>query len=276
MLDVGPEYLDAVGLPVRAGRAFEPTDGPDAARVVVVNAAFARMLGGGREALGRCIPMRGDCAEIVGVVEDSRFFDPSEEPLPALYQSISQVPLAVSASRSRLIVRTHLPVSELAGALRRRVSAVAPDVQFVDVEPMAALLRPRLQPWRVATIIFALAGGMAFLLAAVGLYGVIAYLVASRTHEMGVRMALGARPRRILGLVLKEGLWLSALGTGIGLVLALWIARLLEHRMYGVRPSDPATYAAITLIVVAVALAATLVSARRALAVDPALALRSE
>jgi predicted permease len=275
-LDIEEGYFTAVGQPIISGRGFDGSDRADGAPVVVVSSAFAELLGGPLDALGRCVPSRGDCAQIVGVVADSRFFDPSDEPMPVLYRSIHQMPLAITGSRTQLLVRAEELSSDLAAAIRREISAVAPDAQFVDVESMASLLRPRLQSWRVASFVFTIAGGMAFVLAAVGLYGVIAYLVASRTHEVGVRLALGARPLRILRSVLGEGVVVALAGAGVGAVLSLVVTPLLAERMYGVEPSDPVTLGAILLLVIAMALAATLSSALRAMRVDPVVALRSE
>jgi ABC-type antimicrobial peptide transport system permease subunit len=149
-------------------------------------------------------------------------------------------------------------------------------VRYVEVESVADVLAPKLQPWRIAMSIFTLFGGLAFLLATVGLYSVIAYLVAARRPEISIRMALGAGRGRIRGLVLGEGARLVSVGGVLGLLLALGASRLLEHRMYAVQPTDPLTYALVTLIMTAAALGTTFLSAERAARVDPNLALRND
>lgn len=277
-LDVGPGYFETIGMPLLAGRAIEASDRADTRPVIVVNAAFARMLGGGiADAVGRCLPLRRDgCIEIVGVVGDSRFLDPIERAEPAMYHPFEQGEPGWIARGLLLLVRARDATSALAGTIRRELVALDPALQYVEVMPMSELLRPRFQPWRVAMVIFTLFGAVAFLLAAVGLYGVVAYLVAARRAELGIRIALGAGRARILRLVLGEGARLAAAGAALGLFGAFWVSRLLENRMYGVRPTDPPTWLAVTLLVAAVAFGASWVSAERAARVNPNLALRSE
>jgi ABC-type antimicrobial peptide transport system permease subunit len=141
---------------------------------------------------------------------------------------------------------------------------------------VAELLRPKLGPWRMATGIFTLFGGVALLLATIGLYSVIAYLVAARRPELSIRIALGASRARIRGLVVAEGVRLVATGSALGLALAFGASRLLEHRMYGVQATDPLTYMTVATLMIAAALAASFISAERASRVDPNLALRSD
>ena len=215
------------------------------------------------------------CTRIVGVVANARFGDPIEEPLPAIYSPLAQE-RPTSASRAVLLVRTAVPPSEITGPIRRDLMEGEPALQLVEVQPVAELLRPKLGPWRMATGIFTLFGGVALLLATIGLYSVIAYLVAARRPEMGIRIALGASRARIRSLVLAEGVRLLAVGGALGLALALAVSRLLEHRMYGVQPLDPLTYAGVTLLMVAAALAASFISAESASRVDPNVALRND
>jgi putative ABC transport system permease protein len=273
----GPEYFRVMQLPLRAGRLLDETDVADAPPVFVVNETLARTLGGTEPALRRCLRTRDrGCARIVGVVADARFFQPLEEPWPAIYGALAQYTWVGAPASARLVVRTDGPVDELAGSIRQVLVGLGSEIQFVDVRSISSLLAPDLQPWRVATLVFTLFGTLSFVLAAGGLYAVVAYLVAARKHEIGVRIALGARPLRILRMVLVESTLLAVIGGTAGVLIAGAVSRLLAHRMYGVRLADPLTYALVAVLVTAVALTASLSSARRATKIDPALALRSD
>jgi predicted permease len=274
-LRVGPDYFRTLGLPLRAGRVFDAGDHGESEPVMVINSELARRIGGERAALDRCIPLRDACTRIVGIVADARFGDPVEEPQPAIYQPLAQERIS-TASRAVLLIRTGVPLSEIAGPIRSNLMEGEPALQFLEVQSVAELLRPKLGPWRMATGIFTLFGGVAFLLATIGLYSVIAYLVAARRPEMSIRIALGASRARIRSLVLAEGVRLVAVGGALGLALAFGASRLLEHRMYGIRPTDPLTYTIVATLMVAAALAASFISAERASRVDPNLALRSD
>ena len=277
-LRVGPDYFRTVSLGLRVGRTFDANDRAGGKPVAVVNAAFARMIGTTeRDILGRCIPWRADrCLEVVGVVENARFFDAIEEPQPAMYSAIAQEPRDQVSAQALILARTADTATPIAATIRHELQLLAPELRYVDVQSMADLLRPRLQPWRIATVIFMLFGAVAFVLAAVGLYGVIAYLVEARSAEMGIRMALGAGHARIANLVLGEGIRLVGYGAALGLGLALWSSQLLEHRFFGVQPTDPPTYVSVILLMFGIAVAASLISARRATRIDPNVALRSD
>ncbi|HEX9700404.1 MAG TPA: ABC transporter permease [Acidobacteriota bacterium] len=274
-LRVGPEYFRTLGLPLRAGRVLDRGDRAESEPVMVINETLAGMLGGENSALDRCIPQRDGCTRIVGVVADARFGDPLEEPLPATYYPLAQERVSTS-SRAVLLVRTAVPPSEIAAPIRRDLMEGEPALQLVEVQSVAELLRPKLGPWRMATGIFTLFGGVAFLLATIGLYSVIAYLVAARRPEMGIRIALGASGARIRALVLAEGVRLVVTGSALGLALAFGASRLLEHRMYGVQATDPLTYTVVAILMATAALAASFISAERASRVDPNVALRSD
>jgi ABC-type antimicrobial peptide transport system permease subunit len=267
-----------VSLGLRAGRTFDTDDRAGGNPVAIVNAAFTRMIGvSDRDILGRCIPWRVDrCVEIVGVVEDTRFFDAIEEPQPAIYTAIAQEQRDQATAQALILARTAGTTSQIAATIRHELQLLAPELRYVDVQSMADLLRPTLQPWRIATVIFTLFGAVAFLLAAVGLYSVIAYLVEARSAEMGIRMALGAGQARIAQMVVAEGIRLAGYGVVLGLGLAVWSSQLLKNRFFGVQPIDPPTYVSVIILMVSIAVAASLISALRATKIDPNVALKSD
>jgi putative ABC transport system permease protein len=299
-LTVGPEYFRTVGLHLRAGRLIEPTDRSGTPPIIVVNATMARLFGGERGVLGRCLPLiRDGCVEVAGVVSDSKFIEPIEASRPAIYYPVAQRDLTYLANSLVLLVRTKDASAATMATIRRELLATASrssspgdardtagpatpanvqyaNVQYIDVQSIGELLRPKLQPWRVATVIFTFFGVIAFVLAGIGLYGVVAYLVAARRPEMGIRIALGAAPGRILSLVLGEGVRLVAIGGVAGFALAFGVSRLLESRMYGVRPVDALTWGGVAMLLGGVAVGASFVSAVRATRVDPNIALRAD
>jgi predicted permease len=275
-VEVDESYFATVGLPVRAGRSFNAADRAESGRALMINEELARRMGGDDAALGKCIPAREGCTPIVGIVADARFSQPLEETQPAVYRALGRQAHAYTIARAVLLVRSAGEAASLADPIREELLRLDSGVRYVEVESVADVLAPKLQPWRIAMSIFTLFGGLAFLLATVGLYSVIAYLVAARRPEISIRMALGAGRGRIRGLVLGEGARLVSVGGVLGLLLALGASRLLEHRMYAVQPTDPLTYALVTLIMTAAALGTTFLSAERAARVDPNLALRND
>jgi predicted permease len=295
-MHVGPGYFQTVGLRLLRGRSIEAGDRADGPAIAVVNSAMARLLGDENDVVGRCVRLSRDgCIEIIGVVDDSRFIDPVETPMPAIYDPLTRASQDYFLARASILVRVRSASAAVQSMVQRELAGLgtaadrgpadvatssaasaSTNVVYADVQSMGDLLRPKLQPWRVATVIFSLFGGIAFLLAAIGLYGVIAYLVAARRLEFGIRMALGAGRRRILGLVMGEGVRLVAAGGVAGLAVAFAVSLLLENRMYGVQPTDPITFSAVAALVAAVAIGASFVSARRAARADSIEALRVE
>jgi putative ABC transport system permease protein len=173
-------------------------------------------------------------------------------------------------------IRTAGSPSVIAGAVRRELQGMDESVPFVSVRPMLELIDQQVTPWRIGTLVFTLFGALGLVLAAVGLYGVISFVVTQRTHELGVRIALGARGRDVLGLVLRQGARLAGIGVVTGAAGAAAATRLFASMMYGVSALDPLVYAAMALVLGAVALAAAYVPARQATRVDPMVALRAE
>jgi predicted permease len=277
---VEPDYFAAMGIPLVTGRPFGGRDAPEAPRVVVVNETFARRFFPGvdpaREAVGKRVSFRGDEGpwdEIVGVAKDGKYWTIGEAPQPFVYS-----PLAQSyASTVTLVVRA--PGGDaraLAPALNAEVRALDAGLPLFDVKTMEEHLGVSLFPARVAAALLGGFGLLALVLAATGVYGVVSYAAAQQTREIGIRVALGARRRDVLRLVAGRGMLLVALGVALGLAGALALTRFMEGVLYGVSASDPLTFALVAALLLAVALVACLVPARRATKVDPMIALRYE
>ena len=276
---VAGDYFRAMGVPLVAGRMFDSRDRDGATPVLVVSAAFVRRAWPGvsaAEALGRRIWL-GSTAEvphtIVGVVGDVRLTALDAATVPAMYMPVAQYPypfLTFVARTRGASAATVLP------QMRAALTALDPSMALHDVRPLGAVVDASLARQRFATTLAASFAAAALVLAAVGLYGVIATSVAQRTRELGVRLALGATPRSVLALVLRDGMRTTAAGVAAGLLGALAAARLLRSQLFGVSATDPAVYVAVAVLTAAVALAATYVPARRATRLDPAVTLRGD
>ena len=268
-------YFEAMGIELVRGRAFDLRDRMQSPRVAVVNQAFVERYSTHQDPLGQVI--LGDWAnprptEIVGIVGDIRHNGMTTEPRPTVFLAQAQVPGYIT----HVVVRTSSDLQGMAAAVRREIQQVDPGQALTGVQPMrqyvsAALARPRLY----ATLLGAFAA-LALVLSAVGLYGLMAYTVSRRTHEIGIRMALGARGADVLRSILAQGARLAVTGVAAGTLCAMALSRLLTALLYGVSPSDPLTYVGATVVLGGVALAAAFVPARRASRVDPILALRYE
>ncbi len=278
---VDTAYFGAIGIPIVRGRAFEARDAAGAG-AVVVNETFARRVWPGEEPVGKCVHTQfGDdapCVTVVGVARDARFLSLTDELAPLFY-----TPLARQTSGpTQLLVQLRpgtSPAERRATtiAVRAAVTSEDPRLTFATVEPLGErMIGSMLLPYRVSAAAFSVFGALALLLAAVGLYGVVAYAVAQRAGEFGLRVALGARARDIAALVLRQGLRLTAAGAVVGIAAAVGVARLLQSRLYGVRPIDVPTLGAVALVLALTALLACWLPARRAARVDPADALRAD
>jgi predicted permease len=273
---VGPEFFATAGIPVVQGRAFTADDRENGAPVAVVNQTFARRYLHGVNPLSACIG-GGDegCAQIVGIVADAHYGDVTRDPEPFMYRPIAQrsphmPPLTM------MYVRTTDDPAAVAGVLRRELQSLDARVAFATVRPMTLMIEPQLAPWRIGTFVFTLFGVIGALLAAVGLYGVVSFVVAQRTREFGVRLALGAQTGDVLGLVLRQGARLVVVGLVAGAIAAALATRLFVSLMFGVSALDPLVYAATAVLLGAIALGAAFVPAMRATRVDPIEALRTE
>ena len=271
------DYFATVGIPLLRGRVFERGDGPAAEPVAVVSASFAERLWPGQDPIGKLVQldMGGDIrpSTVVGIVADVRGdYGLEQEPRPTFYAPFRQ--RAWSLSIFEIVMRTKDAAGVVPAArdlVQRMNSEIVP--QFSTSEQVySAQLAPR----RFNLVLIGVFGGAALLLALAGIYGSIAFHVARRTHEIGVRIALGARPAGVVSMVVRRSLLLAGIGVTVGLAIALGAARLASSLLYGIAPHDPVSYTAAAAVLLLAAVAAGLIPALRAARVDPVTALRSE
>ncbi len=269
---VTSDYFRAMGIPIMRGRPIgaEDAGGPLS---VVVNQTFARRYWPGLDPIGRRIDQGNGWMTVVGVAKDGKYAQLSEDPQALIYQPMGYT---FAASDFTIHVRTSGDPLALAPALRRAFEATSADLPFLDVRTMAQHMQAAVFAQRIGAYMLAGFGCIALLLSGIGIYGVLSYGVTQRTREIGVRVALGAGQRSVVGLVVGRAMRLVAVGLGIGLVAALAAGQLLRTQLFGISPRDPLTFASIALVLGAVALLASWVPARRAARVDPMVALRSE
>ncbi|HKG12700.1 MAG TPA: ABC transporter permease [Pyrinomonadaceae bacterium] len=276
---VNPHYFQTMGVQLSRGRAFdESQDRADSPGAVIISETAARRYWPGEDALGKRLAVGrvespDDWLTVVGVVNDVKQFQLDAEPRPQMYLSYKQ---AGFFAPRYLIVSTSVEPLSLASAVRNTVWSVDRDQPVSHVRTMEDVLSDSIARQRFTMLLLGIFAAVALLLAAVGLYGVMSYTVAQRTREIGVRMALGAQRRDVLRLVVGQGLKLVLIGVALGLVLAFLLTRVMSSFLFGVSPTDPATLATISLVLVFVALLASYIPARRATKVDPLIALRYE
>ncbi|HVF44359.1 MAG TPA: ABC transporter permease [Pyrinomonadaceae bacterium] len=273
---VSPEYFDVMGVRLVRGQLFTARDREGSPAVAVVNEAMARRYWPGEDPIGKRVnlgnPETSPWRMIVGVVRDVRHDGLDKEPYPQMYSPAAQFP----RRGMTLVARASADPASLVPAIRRELSSLDKDLPLYNVRTMEQVLSDSVSRRRFQMLLIAAFAFVGLLLAAVGTYGVISYSVAQRRHEIGVRMALGARAPDILRLVLGQGLGLALAGVGIGLAAAFALTRVMSSLLYGVSATDPLTFAAVSLALLCVAAAACLVPARRATRVDPMEALRYE
>jgi putative ABC transport system permease protein len=272
---VSHNYLKAMSIPLRRGRGLTEQDAKGQP-VVVINEAMARQFWPNEDPLGKRLTIElGDDEkprEIVGIVGDIRHYALDVEPKPEMYVANLPAPQTIMT----VVVRSKGDLQGLASAVRREILAIDKDQPVYNVKPMAQLVNESVAGQRFSMALLGFLAGVALLLAVVGIYGVIAYWVTQRTHEIGVRMAIGAQPRDILRLVVGQGMTLALIGVGVGLVAAYALTRLLATQLYQVSSTDLVTFVGTPLLLASVALVASLIPARRATRVDPLAALRYE
>ena len=273
---VSDRYFDVLGIPILRGRAFTTRDTPGAPPVAIVNEAMARKYWLARDAFGATITLQSAppvTAQIVGIARVSKTRDIGEPPQPFLYLPLEQS----RQTAMMLFVETAGDPAAGSGALRAEVRTLDPNQPIYDVRTMASHFEQQaLWGVRLVAEVIAAVGVVGLALSVLGLYAVIAYSVSQRTREIGIRMAVGASERRVLALVLHQGLTLSAIGISIGLLLTLALSTVIGDMLNGVNPRDPAIYLGGTAVLLSVTLFATYLPARRASRVDPQAALRSE
>jgi predicted permease len=283
---VSPEYFQAMGVPLLRGRGFTPEDQDGTPLVAVIDETMARKFWPGEDPVGRRVTFetannsnRPDdppvWRTVVGVVKNVRHYELANPSRIQVY-----VPLAQTHNRwgmgMNVILRTDVPPATLVEPLRREVARLDRDVPVTAARPLADYVAGDLSGSRVLSILLGTFGGVALLLAAVGIFGLVSYSVAQRSREIGIRMALGAGAPSVLGWAGRLGLGLAGLGVGIGLVAAAGVTRLLRSLLYGVGALEPGLYAALALLLIGVALLATYLPARRAMRIDPASVLKQE
>jgi predicted permease len=275
---IGPEYFAAMRIPLVSGRDFTEADGLAVDQVIVVSEAFAAKAWPGQSALGRRVtfparPGRPASAPhtVVGVARDTKVRTLGEAPRPYLYRHWRQTGEDVG-----FVVRTHGDPQPLVASVRREALALEPDLPVIELKTMREHLSLMLTPPKLAASLLAACGVLAILLANLGLYAVVAYSVARRTREIGVRIALGAHRSDVLWLVIREGMALVLVGVVVGFALTAAIARPLGSYLYGLGSLDPLTFTVVATILAATALVANFVPARRAVRVDPLQAIRCE
>jgi len=272
---VSPSYFRTMGIPLLAGRLFEDGDRDASPKVAIASESLARAFWGKENPLGKHVSLPitpPDWCEIVGVVGDTRHAGLSAEPSEELY-----LPLRQSASPTAfLVIRTEGAPALITAEVRRAVAEVDRNEPLSEFVTMQEHISNSMSPSRFRTVLTSIFAALALTLAVVGLYGVMSYTVSRRTHEIGVRMAIGARGEDVVKLVLGQAFRLILLGVGIGVIGALVLTRLLSSLLYGVKPEDPLTFIVVGLLLTGVALLASYIPARRATKVDPMVALRYE
>ncbi len=282
---VTPEYFAALGLRIVRGRGFTETDDRDSARVTVVGQTFAQLAWPGEDPIGKCLYVgnhQTTCVEVIGVASNARLSELVEGPVLQYY-----LPLSGANEENTngviningitdLLIRTRLPARDAAAAVQRALQGAEPDLPYVRVESLEESVAPLQRSWRMGATMFSAFGLLALAIAAVGVFGVTAYTVSQRTREIGVRIALGAQTGSVVGLVLRQGTRAAVAGAALGVLGALALGRAVASLLYGVAPADPLVLVSATAALLAVALLAAWLPARRAARVDPIIALQAE
>jgi putative ABC transport system permease protein len=268
-----PDYFKTVGIPLREGRSFAPTDRLGTPTVVMINESLARRFWPGEDPISRRISTDNGqhWDTIVGIVGDVKQYGLDTAPADEMYYPYLQVPLISNS----LVLRTRGDPIAMLGRVRTIVRSADAELPIGKVQTLEQARSASLSPSRLTTLLLAIFAALALVIAATGIGGVIAYGVSQRTHEIGVRIALGAARNDVLRMVLREGLGMLAAGLALGAAGALALSRLMAGLLFGVEPTDPLTFVAVSALLVAVAVAASFVPARRAAGVAPMVALRT-
>jgi predicted permease len=273
---VGPRYFETLSIPVLQGREYAITDTADSANVMVINEAMARRYWPNGNAIGGRIRMGGDnIAEVVGIVADSKYGSINEKPLPQMFLPMGRY----NVSTLRLFVKTTGPAAPLVAQVRNAIHSLDAALPIYDSRTLDEHMHGALFAQLMAADLLGAMGVLAVLLAAIGLYGVMAYAVSQRTQEMGIRLALGASPQSLLSMIVGQGMRLTLIGLVIGLALALAAfgsIGAVRTLLPGISPLDPITFIAVPVVLASIALLATWIPGRRAGKVDPLVALRYE
>jgi predicted permease len=272
---VGPKYFEAMSIPVRQGREYTEADTVESPRVLVINEAMARRYWPQGGALGGRVRSGPNTYEVVGIVADSKYSSISERPLPQLFFPLSRS----EVSALRLFVRVDGDPAPFVAHVRDAIRGIDPNLPLYDARTLTEHMQVAVFAQRMAANLLGAMGVLALLLAAIGLYGVMAYAVSQRTQELGIRLALGASPGSLLGMILGQGMRLTTVGLAIGLVLALAAfgsIGAVRSLLPGISPLDPMTFLAVPVVLALIAFLASWIPGRRAGRVDPLVALRYE
>jgi predicted permease len=271
-MNVSPTFFETMEIPLVAGRSFTPGDTADAPRVVVINEAAARQYFPNENPIGRRLGEGSRQEEIVGILRDAKYNSVRDAAVPTRYAPYS---LGFQGSATFEVRTAGDPLASI-GAIRQAVRAIDPDLPLINVTTQLDEVERRFQQERLFAQAYALFGGLALVVASVGLFGLMSYSVARRTNEIGIRMALGAAGQDVLGLVMRESMMLVVAGVAIGLCGAIAASRLVSNLLFGLAPTDPATIAGAMTVMVLISALAGYLPARRASHVDPMVALRDE
>jgi putative ABC transport system permease protein len=273
---VDSEYFPAMGIPLLRGRNFSGAELKESKHVILINEALARTYFSGSEPIGQRLDVlmfdTPQPAEIIGVVGNVRYDSLTDESPPAVYFPHPDL----TYSFMTLVIRTDREPAAIAPAVQREIRTIDPNQPVSDVRTMNQVMSESVSRSRFNTLLLGLFAGLATLLSAVGIFGVMNYSVALRTREIGLRLAVGAQPRQVLLLVLRQGLLLTIVGVGLGLVAAFALTRLLSGLLFGIGVVDTTTFTTISILLVTVSLLACYLPARRAMKIDPLRALRYE
>ena len=273
---VSTDYFKTMGTALRRGRTFTAGDTRTSPRVMVVSDAMGRKLWPGRDPIGQCVRIGADtmpCTEVVGVVADIRNQRIGDEPGASYYVPIDQLSRGMGGG---VFIRARTLASAQAETVRRQLQRAMPGASYITVTPLDDILGRQTRSWTLGATMFSVFGVLALLVAAVGLYSVIAYNVAQRTHELGVRVALGARTPDVVRLVVGEGVRVSLVGIAFGTIAALVAVRWIGPLLFGVSPKDPAVFSVVGATLFVVAILASVIPAWRASRVEPTIALRAD
>lgn len=273
MSSIGPDYFRTMQVPLLRGRGIADADRRGAPDVAIVNETLAHRLWPNLDPLGRKLQVDDLSVQIIGVARDAKYDEATEDPRPFLYLALDQYSMI---DRETVIVRSSGGAILTGTAVRDQIHELDPALPVFDVKSFNDVLRDRADKQRGISMLFAAFGVLALALASLGLYGVMSYAVTRRTHEIGVRLALGATPRQLVSLIAKDGFQLTVVGIGIGTLLAYPLARALGALIFGVQIADLATFATTCVVLVAVAMTAALLPALRMVHLDPVAALRTE
>jgi putative ABC transport system permease protein len=275
---VSPGYFAAVGTPLLRGRDFLETDTGNSMPVTIVSSAMAKKYWRGEDPIGKQVgpgSLRYPLSTIVGIAADVKHLSLREDPGPEMYVLYNQKPWP-SLLTMQFALRTKADPASVTASARNAIYSLDPDLPIAKVATLERLLDASMTQSRFTMLLLGAFGILALVLASVGIYGVISYAVAQRTREFGIRMALGAQPRNLFGMILGQGIRIAGLGIFLGLVAAAAVTRVMASLLFGVRPTDPLTFVTVSMLLIGVALAACYVPARRAMRVDPMVALRHE